>query len=201
MGIKIYLNKQGLYFSLRFFDFDLGFHINQYVFGVVRTIGVRNCVGSKRITFLDYDETLFEEMLLPELRYLQEKYGLSDFYIFKSSQKPHAYHCINLDLLSIADWYAVLQDSSCDMAFQNIARKDFKTAVLRIAPKGASNAPKFITKLKGVYDGRIKSLAHAKYLHFHQGVDISNINNLDDNHTLIYVNYATMNFMKRKGEK
>lgn len=196
MPITCSINKLGIIFEIKNNFLNIGFHARQYFAGTTTTAGIaNNTKDAKRILFLDYDNVLFEDMLLPELDYLQRKYQLSEFYIFKSSQKPDGFHAICLDKLNVREWQTILQESSCDEAYKNPRIKDFHRSVLRILPKGKSQAPRFIHKLKSPYQKREKSQAHLNWLHLHHDINIENVKNLDNYTNPDLVIYKTSNYL------
>jgi hypothetical protein len=203
MGLKINFSKLGINFDLRLGWFNTGFYVRQYLGGVVHAVGIRNnCYDGSRVIFLDYDNILYTEMLIPEIKYLQEKYSLGDFYIFKSSQKEHSYHAICLDKVKVYEWRDILNDSSCDENYKKPALKDFKTCVLRVSKKGSSDAPRYISTIKPIFESiRERSLAHGSFLHFHYNCPINLEKGLwDTSDNLIYVKYGTLNYLKKDGE-
>lgn len=196
MPITISINKIGIIFELKNNFLNIGFHARQYVLGTTTTAGISNDTkDGKRILFLDYDNILYEDMLLPELDYLQRKYGLSDFYIFKSSQKTNGFHAICTDKLNVREWQTILQESSCDEAYKNPRIKDFHRSVLRILPKGKSQAPTFIHKLKSPFQTRTKSQAHLKWLSIHHDINIEKVKNMDSYTNPNLVIYKTTNYL------
>jgi hypothetical protein len=194
---RFVVNRMGISGNVRFFRLEFGFHLRNF-WGVKNTIGLRNNTSDgKRLIFLDYDNTLYHEMLVPEARYLQEKYHLSDFYILKSSQKANSYHAICLDKLDARTWMKVLSEASCDPNYKTAPLLfDCKAWVLRVSPKGSSDAPKLITILKSPYQDRPKSNAHAVFLKFHYGVKIDDLSGLDSGENLCFLEYGTINYLK-----
>lgn len=180
---------------------NLGFgklHINYYkTLPIARTIGIRNCTqDGKRLVFLDYDNYLLEEQLIPELKYYQKKYKLSNFYIFKSSQKKNAYHAICLDKLNPIEFMQLLTESGSDERFKTMSLKDYKAWVLRINKKGDSESPKFIRTLKSNNNERVKSKAHAKFLNLQYDLKTENLINMDNQEIIIITSYDTISNIK-----
>lgn len=197
MSLRISFNKLGAFFEFRFGKkaiFNISF--KQFFWGSSRTLGIRNNTSDgKRVIFLDYDDILLGEMLIPEIRYLQKTYDLGNFYIFKSSQKTNSYHAVCFDKVKVYEWKQILDDSSCDENYKKPALKDFKTCVLRIAEKGNSQKPSFCTELSSV-SSRVGSLAHANFFKFHYDIDVNISKNYDNSDKLLFVDYATLNFIK-----
>jgi hypothetical protein len=185
------INKYGLEIRLKIFN--LYFNIHTYIKPrIVRTIGIRNnTLDGKRLVFLDYDNTLLDEMLIPELQYFQKKYELSNFYIFKSSNKPNSYHAICLDKLNPNELMQLLIESGCDERYKTLALSDLKSWVLRFGKKGLIN-PEIIKVIVSPSNNRQKSKTHALFLHYQYGLNTKNLNNLDDNEVLPIVAYETL---------
>jgi hypothetical protein len=161
---------------------------------VAWTAGIRNHTADGRhVIFLDYDMIMLEEMLIPELKYLQEKYHLSDFYILESSHKEHAYHVICLDKLTAREWISVIEETSCDGSYKHFPLlADHSSWVLRITEKGDTKAPKYLMTLKSLYQNREKSKPHALFMEYHyEALKIKDLNNLDNLTNLPLVQYET----------
>ena len=167
-------------------------------FDTETTVGIRNSTqDGKRLLFLDYDNILFEEHLIPELKYLQKKYLLSDFYIFKSSQKIGNYHVICLDKLKAREWMSIIEETNVDNNYKNVpVIVDNKAWVLRFLPKRASKKPLLIKILKSSYNKRNKSLAHALFLKYNYNISIEHIKKLDKNTDVTITTYETLNYIK-----
>lgn len=195
----ISLNKYGLKINLNIAKIFLNLHIYKTP-KTARAIGIRNHTPEgKRLAFLDYDCIMLEEQLIPELQYFQEKYFLSDFYIFKSSQKPNAYHVICLDKMNANEFMALLIESGCDERYKTTALNDFKSWVLRISKKGTTEAPTYLRTIKSQHNNRIKSKAHAKFLKLQYGINIKKFINLDNNEILPVVAYNTISNIDGEG--
>lgn len=170
---------------------------------VAWTAGIRNYTNQgKVVLFLDYDEILLEEMLIPELKYLQEKYKLSDLYIIKSSHKEHSYHVIGLDKLNARTWADILDESSCDQSYKRTPLiLDHSSWVLRITEKGDTQSPKYLMTLKSKYQDREKSKAHYLFLKYHYNIEMEEPPNLDDNTILGVIKYPTLSNIKQDMNK
>ena len=171
-------------------------------FDVEHTIGIRNSTeDGKRLVFLDYDNMLYEEHLLPELRYLQQKHGLSDLYVFKSSQRAGAYHVICLDKLTAREWIRLIEETNVDQNYKRIpVFVDNKAWVLRFLPKKDSKKPELIKIIKSKNNDRIKSRPHALFLHYNYDISIKGLKNLDKYSKVTRTIYGTLNYI-RTGEK
>lgn len=185
------INKYGIEIKIKIFNL----FFNTYIYKkpkVARTIGIRNHTQEgKRLVFLDYDNYLLEEQLIPELQYYQKRYKLSDFYIFKSSNKPNSYHAICLDKLNPNDFMKLLIESGCDERYKTLALSDFKSWVLRFGKKGLIS-PDLIRIKSSPYQKRPKSKAHAQFINLHYGLNIKKLINLDSSDILPVVAYETI---------
>lgn len=201
MAIKFSFSKLGIRLNADLFQkIKFNLSLNQFFFGVRETIGVRNSSGrgmNKRVIFLDYDNVLFEEMLVPELKYLQDKYGLSDFVVLKSSQKPNCFHAVCFDNVSVSTWKDVVEESSCDENYKKPSLKDFKTSVLRISPKGSSDAPTFFSIMRSPFNQFVKSNAHFNFFVSNYGIPIVKKGRFDDSESVLIVEYTTVNYIKK----
>lgn len=194
---RIFHNEYGLHFRFGLFRWNFqGKMFSDYKLAYAG--GIRNnTFDGKRVPFFDYDNTLLE-FLIPELKYFQEKYLLSDFYVFKSSQKENSYHVIGLDKLDYREWLQLVGESSCDEYYRTMpVSNDFGSWVLRVTKKKMSKAPKLLCVVRSKNCLRQKSLAHALFLKNQHKVDVSKLKRLDSNTQLFTVNYATMNFLEK----
>jgi hypothetical protein len=201
LGLKISFSKIGLGIDIKLGWLQTGCYLRQFSSGVVDALGLRNnTFDAKRVLFFDYDQILYDEMLLPEIRYLQDKYGLGTFYIYRSSQKEHSYHAVCFDKVKVYEWKTILDDSSCDEAYKKPALKDFKTCVLRVSTKGKSQKPRYLTQITPLIPtNRESSLAHANFFKFHYDTPIDlTIGKWDNSDKLIFVKYGTLNYLSKK---
>lgn len=121
------------------------------------------CEDSRFVLFMDYDNMPFED-LKNELKYLQKKYFLGDFIVFKLDRE-NSYHAVCLDKFSMIEVYEILKDSSTDIAFTNSVKNlQSKSWVLRWAEKGERDAPKFACTLFSKFRKREQSNAHKLFL-------------------------------------
>ncbi|NOR85907.1 hypothetical protein GQ473_07385 [archaeon] len=115
--------------------------------------------GVYRILFLEYDMIKMSyDMLMAQLKSIQEMYQLSDFYIFESSKD--SYHVICFDMLTTCEINDILKMTSCDDAFKNNWRFDYVPRVLRITKKGNKAPPKYIETMNSKNNHHKKSLGH-----------------------------------------
>lgn len=195
--MRIEINRHGVRLSITNRWFDFGFHFRTF-FDTAMAIGVKNnCSDGKRVIFLDYDDIDFKTMLLPELDYLQKKYKLGDFFIFKSSQKKNGFHVICLDKLTARQWMTFLKETGCDENYKLLSIHPQRTWVLRMSAKGKSDAPIFIYRMTSQYANRLEmSFVHSNWLKYHYGVDITGLHNFDKSDSLPIVEYGTLNWRK-----
>jgi hypothetical protein len=94
------------------------------------------------VLFHDYDN-LDLKSIMQELRFLQKKYKLSAYYIFKLDRE-NSFHAVCLDTFPISKCYEIQKATSCDLAFiHSIKNLQTKEWILRIGGKGSRNPPKF----------------------------------------------------------
>jgi signal peptidase I len=196
---KIQISKGKYGFNLHIELFKHNFVIRTFkTFDTETTVGIRNSTDDgKRLMFLDYDNILYKENLLPELHYLQEKYGLSDFYIFKSSQKIGNYHVICLDKLTAREWCNLIEETNVDNNYKRVPIfVDNKAWVLRFIPKKNSLKPELIEIMKSKHHERTKSRPHAKFLELNYDIKIESLINLDNEKEVTITTYQTLNYIK-----
>jgi hypothetical protein len=145
----------------------------------VETDGIYDlCEDGLRVVFCDYDMMrLKEEWMTKQLRAIQEEFKLSDFLVFKSSDK--GFHAICFDKCSSKEVNDIITRTSCDSAFKHNWTYDWVPRVLRTGPKGGTPAPVFLYTLESKYNRRKKSLAHIKYYENMFGIEINNKTNND----------------------
>ena len=149
------------------------------------------------VLFHDYD-SLDLEGVLQDLRFLQEKFKLSDYYVFKTDRED-SFHAVCLDTFNLNEAYEIQTHSSCDMAFiKSISRLKTKEWILRIGEKGNRSPPEFLKVLRSKHDNKIKSSAHAKFLKKFFGMQkiIKDSGQWDKCKTLALVDYNTANRVK-----
>jgi len=147
------------------------------------------------VLFHDYD-SLDLTSVMDDLKYLQKKYNLSEYYIFKTDRED-SFHAVCLDTFSLSDAYDIQKDSSCDLAFiHSIKRLKTKEWILRIGEKGNRDPPKFFCSLKGTNPQKnVKSSAHANFMikHFDMKEFIHKTGKWDKCSRLALVDYDTAN--------
>lgn len=197
MLFKVSHGKYGFQLHVEGFKCNLVLRLFK-TFDVEHTIGIRNNTeDGKRLLFLDYENILFSEHLLPELLWLQLTYKLSNFYVFESSQKFGNYHVICLDKLKAREWMEIIEQTNCDSNYKRVpVFIDNKAWVLRFVPKRKSKMPKHILTLKSKYQKREKSNAHALFLSKWYDIDLQNIKNLDAYTNITITEYSTLNYIK-----
>jgi hypothetical protein len=196
---KIITGTYGFQLIIQIFHTEMNLRIHKR-FDTEFTLGIRNSTpDGKRVIFLDYDQILFDEELIPELEFLQKKYELSDFYILRSSQKVGNYHAICLDKMKAREWVKLIEETTCDNNYKKIpVLAGHRNWVLRCWKKGDSQKPKLLRILYSPHHKRTKSLAHAMHLHYMYGIRIEKLIKLDNNKQLGIVNYKTLNFIRHK---
>ena len=192
------MGKYGLSLHIDLFKINLVIRIYKR-FDATNTLGLMNSTeDGKRLVFLDYDDMLYKEHLLPELKYLQRKYKLSDLYIFKSSQKEGAYHVICLDKLKAREWMSLIEETNVDQNYKKVPiNVGNKAWVLRFLPKAKSKKPRLIKIMKSKYQQREKSNAHALFLKYNYGINTKSLKNLDTYTNVTLTIYDTLNFIKK----
>lgn len=139
--------------------------------------------------FLDYDN-VDDERLRDELVYLQELYGLGDFYIFATNEFGR--HAICIDRLALRDAIKVLDDSTCDWVFKKgVSINEYRTWILRTIGKGERPKPEFLYAVESPYNSqRIQSQAHGEFLQRHYQCPVR-LTNPDGNEELEIQGYKT----------
>jgi hypothetical protein len=190
--ISIYKNEYGRNIKFSLFGKIISLKISPDL-STAKTIGIRNNAQGQYIIFLDYDNIILAS-LFDEIKYLQKKYELSNFYILKSSQKENSYHCICLDKINYQTLRNIINETSCDEQYKTMPISLEHSWVLRILPKNKSLMPKLIKIIKSPYNKRNKSLAHYLFLKYHHGIK-NKPTNLDNNKKLRLVDYQTISYI------
>jgi hypothetical protein len=115
------------------------------------------------VLFHDYDN-LDLPSIMAELSYLQKRFHLSNYYIFKLDRE-NSFHAVCLDTFALNEAYEIQKQTSCDLAFvHSIKNLQTREWILRIGKKGTREAPKFATVVLSKFDEREKSFAHKEFL-------------------------------------
>lgn len=154
------------------------------------------CSDGKHIIYLDYDN-FREEWLLDELRYLRDKYKLSNFYILSSSlqDKKYKFHAVCFDKVNARLYNEIVLKSNADMLFKKNNFFDNENArVLRFSGKNKSSIkmPKYYGFLKSKFHQRKKSLGHINFYRKMFNMCITNINH-DNKDDIQVIRYTTQN--------
>lgn len=134
----------------------------------VPTIAIASRVSGTpyHVVFLDYDYIELD-VLVDELRALQDTFKLSDFHIFKMDRKD-AYHAICLDMLPLSEVRRIVASSSCDLAFKSVLQfNELRSWILRTYEKGKRKRPEFLGIVESKHNEHVQSAVHAKYLNLH----------------------------------
>jgi len=151
------------------------------------------------VLFQDYDN-LDLEAIEQELKYLQMRFKLSDYYIFELDRE-NSYHAVCTDTFPMVKAYEILKETSCDTAFiHSIKRLQTKEWILRWHKKGERAAPKYLKTIESRYRNHLKSTAHANFLKM-LGVPIkvTSGKGFDNCEKLGFVDYDTAN--RTRGKK
>ncbi len=143
-----------------------------------------NCEDGQYVIFLDYDEKKLQGIKII-LRWLQEMYKLSNFYIFESN---HGYHVICFDKIPLNKFMTILTCSSCCEKFRKTPLMfGHDRWTLRLSQKEGLK-PKHIYTLKSKYNEYKKSNAHIKIISNFYNIPI-NKSNADKSKKLTGCNY------------
>jgi hypothetical protein len=129
---------------------------------------------------------LREDWMVKQLQALQEEFQLSDFLVFRSSDK--GFHAVCFDKLTSLEINDIITRTSCDDAFKANWRYDYVPRVLRTSQKGRTPAPKYIYTLESKANRREKSLAHIHYYEKLFGIAVKNqVRNDGAKHYGVYI--------------
>lgn len=154
--------------------------------------------NNQHVLFFDFDDINLD-VLKEEIKFLQKKYKLSDFYIWEMD-RPNAYHAVCLDTFCLQDAYEILSRSGADQSFINAPRNlPFREWTLRIGKKGNRNPPKYLCLVHGNKYLHLRSLGHANFLK-KLGVPIQNknIGKWDGYKMPTIVSYNTANRVRKE---
>jgi hypothetical protein len=107
------------------------------------------------------------------LKGIQKEFRLSNLYILRSSKNEEgdSYHIYCCDKFTSKEINNIVERTSSDEMFKNVAFYDYVPKVLRISKKGSKDVPKYITTLKSDYNKREKSFAHLSFLKMYFGIN------------------------------
>lgn len=151
MNIKINLKNKVLFFDLNIRDKRQ-----------IETFGYTNrCEDGRYIIFLDYDRIELK-WIEGELKFLQDTFQLSDFYIFKSGEDN--YHAICFDKVALYKYLNILKNSTVDINYINVPLHFGKKIwVLRMSDK--NDIPvEYVRKISSPFNKHTQSKAHAKFI-------------------------------------
>lgn len=162
------------------------------------SLGYNNrCADGKYVIFADYDDLALNEVIA-EVQFLQEKFELSDFYIFKLDRE-NSWHAVCLDKVTLAECWEILHVSSCDGAFVNSVKNlNTRKWVLRIDKKGSRGAPKWHLTIQSRFNSKQKSNAHAEFLKKYWQVPIKKEGKYDTSKEIGIIRYNTASRTKGK---
>lgn len=150
--------------------------------------------AGRYVLFQDYDN-LELSAVIGELKYLQERFKISDYFIFKLD-RDNSFHAVCLDTFSLAGAYSILKETSCDFAFINsIKRLKTKEWILRLTGKGDRGAPKYLMTIPA-NSRLVRSTAHADFLRS-LGVKVPRGGQWDGCKRLTIVDYNTANRVEK----
>lgn len=187
--------------ELRIFNVMLLFKFQTMRIPKEATAGISARVANttEYTVFLDFDNVV-DQRLRSELVYLQELFGLGDFYVFATNE--YGRHVICIDRLPLRYVIKVVYSSTCDEIFKKgIRYNEFRTWVLRGIGKGDRPKPKFLYSVQSPYNGRrLQSQAHAKFLQRYYGANVRLVNS-DGNDELEIQGYKTASKTSTKDVK
>lgn len=124
------------------------------------------CKDGSYVIFLDYDDIESFSMIEEEILFLQEEFGLSDFFIFKSNK---GFHAICFDKVNLSKLVDIMSASSIDPLYLKVPLKNGgRIWCLRYSKKKGFN-PRFYKSLdshSSLSTRRIRSRAHIALINF-----------------------------------
>lgn len=183
-------------FKIPFVSKSLMFNLNFYSTPETWVYGYSSRTETGRyVLFHDYDY-LDLDAVIEELKWLQKKFNLSDYYVFCSPDKKDSFHAVCLDTFSLSKAYSIQKQTSCDSAFihavKYLASKEW---ILRLSKKGSRPSPAFVKIIGSDHQTRTKSLAHAEFLK-KMGIPISFKGKFDGCKKIGLIKYNTSNRTK-----
>ena len=143
------------------------------------------------VLFHDYDNLKLQD-IIPELKFLQEKFHLSEYYVFELDRE-NSYHAVCIDTFSLKEAFEIQQTTSCDYAFiRSVKDLHSKEWILRLSGKGNRKAPRFLCTVESPNCGHIKSTAHAGFLK-KIGINVNLDGKFDGCQKLGIIRYNTAN--------
>lgn len=191
-----------VFFKIRL-PFGKTFHLHSILFNSPDTyvLGYSSrTLNGRYVLFMDYDN-LELPTVVEELKYLQNKFKLSEFYVF-STGREGAYHAVCLDVMPMQEAYEILKQSSCDLSFIHaIKNLEYREWVLRIGTKGERSPPKFWLAVPSKHHERMRSSAHAAFIRkmFRVRIQYPKLSPWDKLKNLGVVKYNTANRVKNSG--
>ncbi len=155
----------------------------------------------REVLFIDYDDILWR-LVESELKYIQEKYNLSPFYIFVTKEQldPNGelygnYICVSIAKKKFKEVAEILSELHCDSSYKFVPLSyRFKTWVLRLTGKGKKSSPKFkcvVGNIKKEYKQEV-SQAHLETIKkVYPEIPKIKYKNLDGNHEIYLTGYLT----------
>jgi len=155
----------------------------------------------QEVLFLDYDEILWR-LVESELKYVQEEFNLTPFYIFKTTEQldPNGelygnYIAVCLTKRKFREVAEILRETHIDSSYKFVPLSyRFKTWVLRLTGKGNKSSPKFkcvIGDLKKEYKQEV-SQAHLNIIKkVYPEIPKIKYKNLDGNSEIYLAGYLT----------
>lgn len=149
----------------------------------------------KYVLFHDYDN-LQKEDVIEELKALQARFRLSNYYLFQLAK--NSFHAVCLDTFSLSEAFEIQKQTSSDSAFihapLNLGMREW---VLRIGKKGDRKEPEFIETINSNFKLNVISTAHADFLKKYFGIKIGAGWIIDGCKKLNIVQYDTANRVKK----
>lgn len=147
----------------------------------------------KYVLFQDYDDLELKDVV-EELHFLQNRFNLSEYYVFELPDRKNSYHAVCLNTFPINRAYDILKHSSCDTAFINsVSALRSKEWILRLGGKGNRCPPKYLFQVVPLKESkRQKSSAHATLLR-KMLIDVPKTGEWDECKKLSIVKYNTAN--------
>ena len=187
--------------QLRIFNMQLVLTFQSMRIPIEATAGIsaRIKYTTEFTILLDYDNVK-DSRLVEELLYLQELFGLGDFYVFETNKFGR--HVICVDRLRLKEALKVVNTSTCDAVFKRGIRiNEYRTWILRVLGKGDRPKPRYLYSVESPYNGqRLQSQAHSEFLQRYYGTPVKLVRP-DGNQELETQGYKTSNKVSAKDLK